>query len=131
MWPQLEPILREYLRGGSHVGGLLFPSRTGGMITDFRKALDAVAERAGWKAGEVRSKALRHTYCAARLQSLDRGAPVSQFVVGKEMGHGGVALVNRVYGHISKEPHRAEVVEYRVEQHTAQLSEKITRLRIA
>jgi hypothetical protein len=47
------------------------------MITDFRKVLDAVAVRAGWKMGEIRCKMFRHSYCVARLQTLDQGAPVS------------------------------------------------------
>jgi integrase len=29
----------------------------------------------------------RHTYCCARLATLDRGAPVSQDTVAREMGH--------------------------------------------
>src|SRR3989442_11151423 len=61
------------------------------MVTDFRKLLDAVAERAGWKAGEIRGKMFRHTYCAARLQTLDNGAAGSVFTVGRELGHGGGA----------------------------------------
>jgi hypothetical protein len=28
----------------------------------------------------------RHAYCAARLQTLDRGAPVSTYSVGRELG---------------------------------------------
>jgi len=54
------------------------------MLSDFRKLLDAVAARAGWQRGEIRSKMFRHTYCAARLQTLDQGAPVSLFTVAKE-----------------------------------------------
>lgn len=126
LWPQLEPILRDHIKSGSRVGGLLFPApRTGGMVTDFRKALDVVAERAGWKAGEVRSKAFRHTYCAARLQTLDNGAPVSIYTVGKEMGHGGESLVKRVYGHLGTIRHRSEVMEYRVEQYKKELQPKL------
>src|SRR6184192_3443625 len=56
---------------------LLFPSyRTGEetRLSEFRKLLDAVAVRAGWQRGEIRSKMFRHTYCAARLQTLDQGA---------------------------------------------------------
>jgi integrase len=134
MWPQLEAILAGYLRDTPRVGGLLFPSprlNGAGMVSDFRKALDAVAERAGWKVGEVRSKAFRHTYCAARLQSLDNGAPVSIYTVGKELGHGGEALVKRVYGHLGTVRHRAEVIEYRVEQHERQIAEGLRLLRIA
>jgi integrase len=133
LWPQLESVLRDYLRESARVGGLLFPSprHEGGMVSDFRKALDAVAERAGWKAGEIRSKAFRHTYCAARLQTLDRGAPVSLYTVAKELGHGGDALVKRVYGHMGNVRHRAEVVEYRVEQHASELADRLKLIRSA
>lgn len=134
MWPQLETILRDYLRQSARAGGLLFPSpraEEDAMVTDFRKALDAVAERAGWKEGEVRSKAFRHTYCAARLQTLDNGAPVSIYTVGRELGHGGEALVKRVYGHLGEVRHRSEVVEYRVEQHKRKLKAKLVLLRSA
>jgi integrase len=131
LWPQLEAILSDYLKTvDAPKSGLLFPS-DGRMVTDFRKALDAVAIRVEWKAGEVRSKAFRHTYCAARLQTLDQGAPVSVYTVGKELGHGGDALVKRVYGHLGTVRHRAEVVEYRVEQHQARLAEGLRHLRIA
>jgi integrase len=87
LWPQLEAILREYLYGGEtpRVTGLLFPSpRTEkpSLIVDLRKLLDSVAESAGWKAGEIRTKMFRHTYCAARLQTLDHGAPVSVYTGG-------------------------------------------------
>jgi hypothetical protein len=94
---------------------LLFPSpvQDGRMVGELRKQLDAVAEGAGWKPGEIRTKAFRHTYCAARLQTLDGGAPISAFTVAREMGHGGMALVNRVYGHLGTVRHRGEHVEFR------------------
>lgn len=57
------------------------------------------------------------TYCAARLQTLDHGAPVSPYTVGKELGHGGDSLVKRVYGHLGTVRHRSAAVEYRVQQH--------------
>jgi len=105
------------------------------MVADFNKLLDAVASRAGWKPttkgvpGEIRSKMFRHTYCAARLQTLDAGAPVSVYTVAREMGHGGESMVRRVYGHLGEVRHRAEVVEYRVEQHAAKLGERLAGLR--
>lgn len=118
LWPQLEEILREYVFDrAAPLGSLLFPSvrvQHEGLIRDLRKSLDSISTRAGWKQGEIRTKMLRHTYCAARLQTLDRGAPVSAYTVAKEMGHGGRALVDRVYGHLGEIRHRAEVVEYRV-----------------
>ena len=58
----------------------------------------------------------RHTYCAARLQTLDRDAPVSPYTVGQERGHGGDSLVKRVYGHLGTVRYRTAAVEYRVQQ---------------
>ncbi len=135
LWPQLVELLRGYFpRREREPGTLLFPSfcrAEEAMVTDFRKALDAVAERAGWKAGEIRSKVFRHTYCATRLQTLDQGAPVSVFTVAKEMGHGGETMVRKVYGHLGQVRHRADVVEYRVEQHRAKLGDRLEALRRA
>ena len=37
------------------------------------------------------------------------------------MGHGGDALVKRVYGHLGQVRHRSDVVEYRANQQLAQL----------
>lgn len=151
LWPQLEEILKAYLfQGGDAPNGLLFPSRSGSeaMLQDFRKVLDHVAIAAGmWeyvldsdgqqvkdeagepvKRGTVRSKMFRHTYCSARLQTLDQGAPVSIYTVGKELGHGGDSLVKRVYGHLGTVRHRSEVVEYRIEQHKARLEERLAAL---
>jgi integrase len=110
---------------------LLFPTfrtKTEALLTDFRKLLDAVAVRAGWQPGEITPKMFRHTYCAARLQTLDHGAPVSVYTVAKELGHGGDTLVKRVYGHLGQVRHRAEVVEYRVEQHAERLGERLVAL---
>ena len=70
----------------------------------------------------------RHTYCSARLQTLDQGAPVPIYTVGKELGHGGDSLVKRVYGHIGQVRHRSEVVEYRIEQHRGKLEERLATL---
>src|SRR5690349_1046973 len=132
LWPQLEEILRPYVFGAHAPPGLLlFPSqrtRREAMLTDFRKLLDAVAERAGWKPGEIRSKMFRHSHCAARLQTLDRGAPVSEFTVARELGHGGEAMVRRVYGHLGQVRQRAEIVEYRVEPYAAILGHRLRAL---
>ena len=55
LWPQLEQILRDYLEGPHRpTGRLLFPGRgVDAMVTDFRKTLDAVAARIGFKKGEL------------------------------------------------------------------------------
>lgn len=121
LWPQLREILEPYVDAqrsdGAEDEDLLFPSpQTGGMLYDVGKALDTIAKSAGWRAGEVRPKAFRHAYASARVQTLDRGYPVSDFVVAKEMGHGGFELVKRVYGHLGQIRHRSEFVEYRIDQ---------------
>jgi integrase len=105
------------------------------MLTDCRKLLNHLAERAGlarpvcddsgkaivkggWPVFDtpVRTKMFRHGYCSARLQTLDGDAPVSPFTVVRELGHSSPAMVNRVYGHLGTVRHRAAVVEFRVEQ---------------
>jgi integrase len=135
LFPQLEQILSEYLHGPNKPKGkLLFPSShrrvRGGderMLGDLRTALDTVAVQAGWAAGEVRPYAFRHSFCAARLQTLDRGAPVSIYTVARELGHGGESLVKNVYGHIGDVRARGEFVEYRPEIVEEIQDEKIRR----
>lgn len=118
IFPQLREILQAHVFERGHLSGLLFPSHQGpGMITDLRKTLDAIAEQAGFEPGEIRTKRFRHTFCAAALQLVDHGAPISPWTVAKWMGHGGRSLVDRIYGHLGDVRHRSEAVEYRVEQH--------------
>jgi integrase len=119
-FPQLQEILEPHLEARRKEGAgetdLLFVSpTTGGMLQNTRTMLDLISGRVGWEPGQVRSKAFRHTYCAARLQTLDGGVPVAQYTVAKEMGHGGDAMVKRIYGHLGEIRHRAPVVEYRIE----------------
>ena len=45
------------------------------------------------------------------------------------MGHGGEAMVRRVYGHLGHVRHRSGNVEYRVEQHVAKLGTRLEALR--
>ncbi len=86
--------------------------------------------RAGWKAGELTPKIFRHTYASARLQTMDHGAPVSIFTVGRELSHGSEALVKRIYGHFGTVRHRGKVVEYRVQLHKRVLKEQLAALRL-
>jgi integrase len=130
LWPQLREILGQYLTEVPP-SRLLFPSYVTGkeaMLTDVRKVSDRIAVRVGWKAGEIRTKMFRHSYCAARLQTLDGGAPVSPFTVSRELGHGSREMVDRVYAHLGQIRYRSEVVEYRVEQHTGRLGERLALL---
>jgi hypothetical protein len=59
--------------------------------------VDSVGVRAGWRAGELTTRVFRHTWTAARLQTLDRGTPVSVYTVARELGHGSEEMVRRVY----------------------------------
>ena len=101
------------------------------MLQHAHRIIAAVAARIGYAQSEVTCYTCRHTYTAARLQTLDNGAPVSPFSVGRELGHGGDALVRKVYGHLGQTRHRAAAVEYRVEQHAAKLRDKLAALRAA
>ena len=138
---QLAEILREYLKGSHRpTGDLLFPSFAGdgceAMLTDCRRLLDHLAlqsglarqmadgegkplVKVGWPVLDftIRTKMFRHTYCSARLPTLDGKAPVAPFTVSRELGHGSLAMVTRVYSHLGTVRHRGPVVEFRIEQH--------------
>lgn len=83
----------------------------------------------------------RHTYTAARLQTVTRvirpgteevgWIPVSRDEVARELGHGGSSLVARVYGHVGDVRHRTDVVEYRVENHKKELGKRLSALQLA
>lgn len=125
LWPQLREILGAYLVQRPPAR-LLFPSYQTGeeaMVTDWRKLLDRVAQMAGWEPGDIRSKMFRHTFTAARLQTLDQGAPVSVYTVVRELGHGGESMVRRVYGHLGSIRRRSKVVEYRVRHNRRAIGE--------
>ena len=107
------------------------------------KRLAEVDAVLGMEEGDVRSRGFRHTYCSARLQTVQRilkpgrestdedawdFVEVSRFQVQKEMGHGGAQLVDRIYGHAQRLPYRSEVVEYRLEQHRDAVKEGIEQL---
>jgi hypothetical protein len=114
-------------------GRLLFPSPWSDReqpVQDIRGLLDRIARRAGLEPDSLRTKMFRHTYCAARLQTLDRGAPVSTYTVARELGHEPEAMVRRVYAHLGTVRHRSEVVEYRVAQHLEQVGERLRKLGI-
>jgi len=134
LWPQLEELFRAWVFGLrlEIAGRLLFPSFASARespLRETRRVLDRIAQRIGWKRGEIRHRLFRHTYCAARLQTLDRGAPVSLYTVSRELGHGSEEMVRRVYSHLGSVRHRSEAVEFRVEQHFERLGDQLIRLR--
>ena len=77
----------------------------------------------------MRTRVFRKTYCSARLQTLDNGAPVSEFTVTREMGHSSPSMVRQIYGQLGQIRHRSEAVEYRVEQHEETLGDRLMALR--
>lgn len=121
MWPQLKEILLPYVEVRSKLpGSLLFPSFVRGeeqMLTDIRGFLDRVASEVGLEDGRLRTRIFRHTYCAARLQTLDRGEPIGMFTVSRELGHASEDTARRIYAHLGEIRHRSEVVEFRLTTH--------------
>jgi integrase len=69
-------------------------------------------EQAAFLEKHVTAKVFRTTYCAARLQTLDAGAPVSVEVVRRELGHTSLAMILRVYSRIGRVRVRGEAVSY-------------------
>jgi integrase len=133
LMPQLREILSRYLFAAGDApadDALLFPSPvTGKMLHDWRGTLDRIAVRAGFPKGSVRTKAFRHSYASARLQTLDGGHPVSLYTVSPELGHGSETMLRERYGHLGEIRHRAEHVEFRPEQHRDVLADRLAELR--
>jgi integrase len=119
LFPQLRAELRAYIAESGRIGGLLlFPGRgtgggeqllAGGKLYD---QLRRAAKVAGIESKRVTPQALRVTYCAARLQSLDGGRPCAHYTVQTEMGHASMDMITRVYGRLGTVRHREEGVEY-------------------
>jgi integrase len=131
---QLREILRPYVvrRGVGPRERLLFVSeRTGGPVTDWRKALDRVAERAGYPAGAVRTRRFRTSYITHRLLSLDNGVPVTVEQVRQEVGHASYDTIAETYARASRYRERLDPFEFRVEKYRERLAEKLERLRPA
>lgn len=128
LWPQLESVLRAYLRGPhAPKGRLLFPSPEDPEkpVAEFRSALNDLTKLIGWDGLPIRTRLFRHTYCAARLQTLDRGEPVAKWTVACELGHHGHEMVDKVYGHLGRTSHRSSEVEYRIEHFREHLGDRI------
>jgi len=113
LWPQLREILHRHITDDMRPESPLFVSpRTGRPITSVRRSLALALDRAGIEK-HVTYHTFRHTYTAARLQTLDGGAPVSPWTVARELGHADLGMLERIYGHLMRVRYRAPVVEYR------------------
>lgn len=120
LWPQLEAILRAYIAEREQSGGigsLLFPSHRHDderMLDNIDKQLDTVGARVSIE--RPRLHTFRHSYTAARIQTLEHGAPVSLWQVARELGHQSTSMIEKRYGHLAKVTERKEVVEFRQDE---------------
>lgn len=116
LWPQLRAELEAYRASTGKIGGLVFPgtdatgteTKTWGKLY---KHLDRAARIAGIEK-RITPQVFRVTYCAARLQTMDNGAPVAAWTVKTEMGHSSLSMVEKVYGRLGTVRHRSNAVEY-------------------
>ena len=74
IWPQLREILQEWMYGGEtpRTSGLLFTAPGRGVVGDLRKSFDQMGELCGLEEAEVRTRRFRHTYCSARLATVQK-----------------------------------------------------------
>lgn len=101
LWPQLRRALRAHLDRTGITEGLVFPSHVegAGMLQDVRDAIASAAEKANITKA-ITHHTLRHSYCAARLQTVDAGEPVALYTVARELGHSGTSQIESTYGHV-------------------------------
>jgi integrase len=113
LWPECEDRVRTWLENTEGPPtDLLFPSRAGGIIRNVDEGFAAIVDRAKIDK-RVTPHTLRHTFTAARLQTLDHGEPISPYTVARELGHSNIDMITKVYGHLMKNRHRSAVLEYR------------------
>jgi len=116
LWPQLRTILRE--EADLARPGLLFPGPDGGVWVNLRRSFGTAVRAAGIEK-DVSWVTLRHSYAAARLQTVEGTppAPVSPYTVAKELGHGSLQMIERHYGHLLQGTrHRLPEVAYLTEE---------------
>lgn len=113
LWPQLGEILEPYVEDPGHDSPLLFPAWDGGTITKMRSALETLEDRTEDMNKRLTLTVFRHTYCSARIQTVDAGEPVALFTVAREMGHGSIDRIEDTYGHLQAERVRLPEVRYR------------------
>ncbi|MFL5384872.1 MAG: tyrosine-type recombinase/integrase [Longimicrobiaceae bacterium] len=93
MHPQLEDILKTHVNKLGRTSGPVFPGRKGGVIGQWTGTLDMVASRSGHARGEIRTRRFRVSYATHR--STCDGVDAN--TVRLELGHGSLAMMERVY----------------------------------
>jgi len=132
LWPLLALAVRAYrpphkLRSGDLLCPAISKKGLECMISDVRPLWRQAQDRAieildeadiehGLRIHRVTPRALRVAYASARVQTLDRGEPVSDRTVAYELGHQSKQMLDRVYVRIGKSVHRTRrpVVEFRL-----------------
>jgi integrase len=116
MPPQLREILLPYVGRLGRLHGPLFATADGERFGDWRATLDAVAERAGLRAGAVRSRRFRVSYGthACTVDGWDANT------VRLALGHGSLVMMERVYARAQRRSERmgAELA-FRIERYVA------------
>jgi integrase len=112
---QLREILEPYVARLDRSSRYLFITNLGEPIGDWRKTLDAIAMRAGWSRGQVRTRAFRTSYITHRLACLEAGAPIDPYQVAREVGHSDLRLIMKVYGRVQRRRIRMEELAFRVD----------------
>lgn len=102
MHPHHVEILRAHLRTTGRIGGLLFTAEDGGPVGDWRKTLDAVARRAGYANGAIRTRRFRVSYASHRCTC--DGVDVN--TIRLEMGHSDLQMMARVYANAQRNSER-------------------------
>lgn len=100
--PQLADILAPYIEKLGRTQGLLFPGRNGATFGTWTKTLDAIGARIGYAPGEVRTRRFRVSYATHR--STCDGVDAN--TVRLELGHGSLAMMERVYARAQRRSRR-------------------------
>ena len=115
MHPQLSEILLPHVQRLGRLDGLLFTTASGAPIGDWRKVWDAIATRAGFSKGQIRTRVFRTSYITHRLACIDQGAPIDPYQVAREVGHSSLAMIMKVYGRVQRRRVRMEELAFRTE----------------
>jgi integrase len=115
MHPQLAETLLPHVQRLGRPDGLLFTTASGAPIGDWRKVLDAIATRAGFPNGQIRTRVFRTSYITHRLACIDQGAPIDPYQVAREVGHSSLAMIMKVYGRVQRRRVRMEELAFRTE----------------
>jgi integrase len=127
MHPQLREILQPYVRRMGRVGDApLFTAADGQRpFGSWLRTLDAIALRAGFERGEVRTRRFRVSYATHRAtcDGVDMNA------LRLELGHSSFAMLERVYARAQRRSRRmGPEFQYRIEVWSDLLGDRIHRL---